>query len=152
MDQFQPYLQLPKPKIKKPIASAKCDQIPKMGQIICFYVNTHDIIKSRACDFVVLKHSAIVHIQIKYQQVFVNGPNNQWMAGHYLPKSPIGHCEIWTHQDWLCFSSIWNEGVTVLTLNLRAIPKFQSSIALSVLINQTNGLLKNNKFIEVARF
>ena len=40
------------------------------------------------------------------------------MAGHYLPKSPIGHCEIWTHQDWLCFSSIWNEGFTVLTLNL----------------------------------
>ena len=37
------------PKIKKPIASAECDQIPKMGQIICFYVNTH-VLKSEAGD------------------------------------------------------------------------------------------------------
>ena len=55
MDQFQPYLQLLKPKIKKPIARAEWNQIPKMGQIICFYVNTH-VLKSEAGDFVILKH------------------------------------------------------------------------------------------------
>ena len=43
MDQFQPYLQLPKPKIKKPIARAQWNQIPKMGQIICFYVNSQNV-------------------------------------------------------------------------------------------------------------
>ena len=36
-------------------SSAECDQIPKMGQIICFYVNTHAL-KSEAGDFVILKH------------------------------------------------------------------------------------------------
>ena len=55
MDQFCPNLLLPKPKIKKPIASAECDKIPKMGQIICFNVNTH-VLKSEAGDFVILKH------------------------------------------------------------------------------------------------
>ena len=48
-------LQLPKSKIKTPVASAECDQITKMGQIICFYVNTH-VLKSGAGDFVILKH------------------------------------------------------------------------------------------------
>ena len=40
MDQFWPDLQLPKAKIKKPWATAECDKIPKMGKIICSYVNT----------------------------------------------------------------------------------------------------------------
>ena len=44
-DQFLPDLQLSKFKIKKLIARAECDQIQKMGQIICFYVNTH-VLKS----------------------------------------------------------------------------------------------------------
>ena len=37
------------------ITSAECDQIPKMGEIICFYVNTH-VLKSEAGDFVILKY------------------------------------------------------------------------------------------------
>ena len=37
-------LQLPKSKIKTPVASAECDQITKMDQIICFYVNTMQVI------------------------------------------------------------------------------------------------------------
>ena len=37
------------------VASAECDKIPKMGQIICFNVNTH-VLKSEAGDFVILKH------------------------------------------------------------------------------------------------
>ena len=41
MDQFWPDLQLPKAKTKMPWATAECDKIPKMGKIICFYVNTH---------------------------------------------------------------------------------------------------------------
>ena len=45
MDQFWPDLQLPKAKIKKPWATAECDKILKMRQIICFYVNTH-VLKS----------------------------------------------------------------------------------------------------------
>ena len=55
MDQFWPDLQLPKAKIKMPWATAECDKIPKMGQIICFYVNTH-VLKSGAGDFVIFKH------------------------------------------------------------------------------------------------
>ena len=55
MDQFWPNLQLPKAKIKKPWATAECDKIPKMGKIICFYVNTH-VLKSGAGDFVIFKH------------------------------------------------------------------------------------------------
>ena len=51
MDRFQPDLKLPKAKIKKSAASAECGQIPKMGQIICFYVNTH-VLKIEADDFV----------------------------------------------------------------------------------------------------
>ena len=46
---------MPKPKIKKSIARAEWNQIPKMGQIICFYVNIH-VLKSEAGDFVILKH------------------------------------------------------------------------------------------------
>ena len=42
-------------QIKTPVASAECDQITKMGQIICFYVNTH-VLKSGAGDFVIIKH------------------------------------------------------------------------------------------------
>ena len=42
-------------QIKTPVASAECDQITKMGQIICFYVNTH-VLKSGAGDFVIFKH------------------------------------------------------------------------------------------------
>ena len=45
MDQFWPDLQLPKAKTKKPWATTECDKIPKMGKIICFYVNTH-VLKS----------------------------------------------------------------------------------------------------------
>ena len=55
MDRFWANLQLPKFKIKKPAARAECHQIPKMGQIICFYVNTH-VLKSEASDFMILKH------------------------------------------------------------------------------------------------
>ena len=51
MGRFLPDLKLPKAKIKKPAASSECGQIPKMGQIICFYVNTH-VLKSGADDFV----------------------------------------------------------------------------------------------------
>ena len=54
MDRFWADLHLPKPKIKKPIANAECDQIQKMGQIICFYVNTN-VLKSEASDFAILK-------------------------------------------------------------------------------------------------
>ena len=39
---------------KKLVASAECDQIAKMGQIIFFYVNTH-VLKSQADDFMILK-------------------------------------------------------------------------------------------------
>ena len=52
MDRFWPDLQLSKFKIKK----TECDQIQKMGQIICFYVNTN-VLKSEASDFVILKQS-----------------------------------------------------------------------------------------------
>ena len=59
MSEFS-FFHLPKPKIKKPIANAECDlecdQIQKMGQIICFYVNTN-VLKSEASDFVILKQS-----------------------------------------------------------------------------------------------
>ena len=48
-------LQLPKSKIKTPVASAECDQITKMDEIICIYVNTH-VLKSGAGDFVIFKH------------------------------------------------------------------------------------------------
>ena len=50
--------------IKKPISSAECDQIPKMDQIICFYVNTH-VLKSEAGDFVILKHCYCIVTRIK---------------------------------------------------------------------------------------
>ena len=43
------------------VASAECDKIPKMGQIICFYVNTH-VLKSEAGDFVILKHGYSTYI------------------------------------------------------------------------------------------
>ena len=48
-------LQLPMSKIKTPVASAECDQITKMGQIICFYVNTH-VLKSEPGYFVTFSH------------------------------------------------------------------------------------------------
>ena len=51
MGRFLPDLQLPKAKIKKPFTTAECDKIQKLGQIICFYVNTH-VLKSGAGDFV----------------------------------------------------------------------------------------------------
>ena len=55
MDQFWPNLQLPKFKIKKPAPRAECHQIPKMGQIICLYVNTH-VLKSESGYFVTFGH------------------------------------------------------------------------------------------------
>ena len=55
MDQFWPNLQLPKAKIKMPWATAECDKIPKMGKIICFYVNTH-VLKSEPGYFVTISH------------------------------------------------------------------------------------------------
>ena len=55
MDQFGPDLQLPKAKIKMPWATAECDKIPKMGKIICFYVNTH-VLKSEPGYFVTFSH------------------------------------------------------------------------------------------------
>ena len=55
MDQFWPNLQLPKAKIKMPWATAECDKIPKMGKIICFYVNTH-VLKSEPGYFVTFSH------------------------------------------------------------------------------------------------
>ena len=55
MDQFWPDLQLPKAKIKKPWATAECNKIPKMGKIICFYVNTH-VLKSGPGYFVTFSH------------------------------------------------------------------------------------------------
>ena len=55
MDQFWPDLQLPKAKVKKPWATAECDKIPKMGKIICFYVNTH-VLKSGPGYFAKFKH------------------------------------------------------------------------------------------------
>ena len=55
MDQFWPNLQLPKAKIKKPWATAECNKIPKMGKIICFYVNTH-VLKSGPGYFVTFSH------------------------------------------------------------------------------------------------
>ena len=48
-------LQLPKAKIKKPWATAERDKIPKMGQIICFYDNTH-VLKSEPGYFVTFSH------------------------------------------------------------------------------------------------
>ena len=48
-------LQLPKAKIKMPWATAECDKIPKMGKIICFYVNTH-VLKSEPGYFVTFSH------------------------------------------------------------------------------------------------
>ena len=54
MGRFLADLQLPKAKIKKSVAGASVAQIPKMGQIICFYVNTH-VFKSEAGDFVTSK-------------------------------------------------------------------------------------------------
>ena len=58
MDQFWPDLQLPKAKIKKPWATAVCNKIPKMGKIICFYVNTH-VLKSGAGNYVIFKHGQL---------------------------------------------------------------------------------------------
>ena len=55
MDQFWPDLQLPKAKIKMPWATAECNKIPKMGKIICFYVNTH-VLKSGPGYFVTFSH------------------------------------------------------------------------------------------------
>ena len=55
MDQFWRDLQLPKAKIKKPWATAERDKIPKMGQIICFYDNTH-VLKSELGYFVTFSH------------------------------------------------------------------------------------------------
>ena len=55
MDQFWPNLQLPKAKIKMPWATAECDKIPKMGKIICFYVNTH-VLKSEPGYLVTFSH------------------------------------------------------------------------------------------------
>ena len=55
MDQFWLDLQLPKAKIKMPRATAECDKIPKMGKIICFYVNTH-VFKSEPGYFVTFSH------------------------------------------------------------------------------------------------
>ena len=55
MDQFWPDLQLPKAKIKMLWATAECDKIPKMGKIICFYVNTH-VLKSEPGYFVTFNH------------------------------------------------------------------------------------------------
>ena len=55
MDQFWPDLQLPKAEIKMPWATAECDKIPKMGKIICFYVNTH-VFKSEPGYFVTFSH------------------------------------------------------------------------------------------------
>jgi len=55
MDQFWPDLQLPKAEIKMPWATAEYDKIPKMGKIICFYVNTH-ILKSEPGYFVTISH------------------------------------------------------------------------------------------------
>ena len=55
MDQFWPDLQLPKAKIKMPWATAECDKIPKMGKIICFYVNTQ-VLKSEPGYFVTFSH------------------------------------------------------------------------------------------------
>ena len=55
MDQFWPDLQLPKAKIKMPWATAECDKIPKMGKIICFYVNTH-VFKSEPGYFMTFSH------------------------------------------------------------------------------------------------
>ena len=55
MDQFWPNLQLPKAKIKMPWATAECDKIPKMVEIICFYVNTH-VLKSEPGYFVIISH------------------------------------------------------------------------------------------------
>ena len=55
MDRFWPDLQLFKFKIKQPVARAECDQIQKMGQIICFYVNTH-VLKGGSGYFVTFSH------------------------------------------------------------------------------------------------
>ena len=54
MDRFLHHLQLPRAKIKKPVASASVAKSQKMGLIICFYVNTH-VFKSGAGDFVTFK-------------------------------------------------------------------------------------------------
>ena len=66
MDQFSPNLQLPKAKIEMPWATVECDKIPKMGKIICFYVNTH-VLKSEPGYFVTFSHrycTYILHINI----------------------------------------------------------------------------------------
>ena len=63
MDQFWPNLQLPKAKIKMPWATAECDKIPKMGKIICFYVNTH-VLKSGAGDFVTFNQGYCAHLHM----------------------------------------------------------------------------------------
>ena len=55
MDQFWLDLQLPKAKIKMPRATTKFDKIPKMGKIICFYLNTH-VLKSEPGYFVIFSH------------------------------------------------------------------------------------------------
>ena len=55
MDQFLPDLQLPKAKRKIPWATAEFDKIPKMGQIICIYVNIH-VLKSEPGYFVTFSH------------------------------------------------------------------------------------------------
>ena len=55
MDQFWPDLQLPKAEIKMPWATAEYDKIPKMGKIICFYVNTH-VLKSEPGYFGTFSH------------------------------------------------------------------------------------------------
>ena len=72
MDQFWPNLQLLKAKIKKPWATAECDQIPKMSKIICFYVHTH-VLKSEqgACisgekkNYLVTRHSLTSNSQTR---------------------------------------------------------------------------------------
>ena len=51
----------PKAKIKKPAASASVAKSQKMGQIICFYVNTH-VLKSGAGDFVTFNQGYSTYI------------------------------------------------------------------------------------------
>ena len=63
MYQFWPDLQLPKAKIKMPWATAECDKIPKMGKIICFYVNTH-VLKSEPGYFVTFSHRYCIYLNV----------------------------------------------------------------------------------------
>ena len=83
MDQFWPDLLLPKAKIKMPWATAECDKIPKMGKIICFYVNTYPCFKEWGrlfCDFHLGLTPDLLHYIPSHKTLFQMFWKLSWMS------------------------------------------------------------------------